>query len=144
MSKREIYINNLDDLENFAFTLTKQLKEMKTGLIFLHGNLGVGKTTLVKYILGFLGWCERVKSPTYSLIELYDIHAVRVYHLDLYRIQSPEELYFMGITDILQEEALILVEWPERIVNTGVKPHIEIYLELGPVTEARKILIEEN
>jgi tRNA threonylcarbamoyladenosine biosynthesis protein TsaE len=83
-------------------------------LVFLCGELGMGKTTLARGILRGLGHTGAVKSPTYTLIEPYDVNGNRIYHFDFYRIESPEELEYLGLDDLLDEDAIKLVEWPER------------------------------
>jgi tRNA threonylcarbamoyladenosine biosynthesis protein TsaE len=83
-------------------------------LIFLVGELGMGKTTLARGILRGLGFTGHVKSPTYTLVEPYEFSAIHVYHFDFYRIVDPEELEYIGLDDLLGEHAIKLVEWPER------------------------------
>lgn len=86
----------------------------RTGIVFLEGDLGAGKTTLARGILRGLGFTGHVKSPTYTLVEPYGFSGIRVYHFDFYRIKDPRELEFIGLEEILDEEALKLIEWPER------------------------------
>jgi tRNA threonylcarbamoyladenosine biosynthesis protein TsaE len=83
-------------------------------LIFLEGDLGMGKTTLVRGLLRGLGYSGSVKSPTYTLIEPYEFDGWRIYHLDLYRIADPAELEFIGLDELMEERAIVLVEWPDR------------------------------
>ena len=85
-----------------------------TELVFLEGELGMGKTTLARGILRGLGFTGHVKSPTYTLVEPYEVGGSRVYHFDFYRINDPEELEYLGLDDLLSESAIKLVEWPER------------------------------
>lgn len=85
-------------------------------VIYLHGILGAGKTTWVRAYLAQLGYTGRVKSPTYSLVEMYSIGdtGLQVAHFDLYRLQSEDELYYLGIEDIIAEHQIIFIEWPEK------------------------------
>lgn len=80
----------------------------------LSGDLGVGKTTLVRGLLRALGFEGRVKSPSYGLVESYPLPDLLVHHLDLYRLSHGEELAFLGIEELLDGQALVLIEWPER------------------------------
>jgi tRNA threonylcarbamoyladenosine biosynthesis protein TsaE len=95
-------------------------------LVHLRGDLGTGKTTLVRGILRGLGHRGAVKSPTYTLIEPYEPGGLPVYHLDLYRLGDPEELEYLGLRDLLGGEALLLVEWPERAAAALPPPDLEV------------------
>ena len=83
-------------------------------VVHLAGPLGAGKTTLARGLLRGLGHMGRVRSPTFTLLEPYELAQGDVIHLDLYRLGDPEELAYLGITDLLVPGSLLLVEWPER------------------------------
>ena len=99
-------------------------------LICLHGELGVGKTTLVRGILRALGWQGHVKSPTFTVVEPYDLGALQVYHLDLYRLTSADELEFIGIRDYFTQHSLIFVEWPSRALQCLPAADVNCYIDM--------------
>ncbi|MCP5141420.1 MAG: tRNA (adenosine(37)-N6)-threonylcarbamoyltransferase complex ATPase subunit type 1 TsaE [Gammaproteobacteria bacterium] len=106
--------------------------------VHLRGELGAGKTTLVRAWLRGLGHQGAVRSPTYTLIEPYELPSGPAYHLDLYRLGDPEELEFLGLRDLLEVPALVLVEWPER--GAGVLPRADLTIAMEHAGEARKLL----
>ena len=105
------------------------------GVIFLEGDLGAGKTTFARALLSALGVGERIKSPTYSLVESYQVGAMRAHHLDLYRIAHAEELEWLGLSDLLDASTLLLVEWPQR--GQSALPPADLNLEFSHAGERR-------
>ena len=108
-------------------------------MLYLKGELGAGKTTLVRGFLRELGHSGSVRSPTYTLIEPYELTDRRVYHLDLYRLGDAEELEWIGIRDLLDAESLALVEWPER--GRGVLPPADLEVVIEYRNSGRLVLV---
>jgi tRNA threonylcarbamoyladenosine biosynthesis protein TsaE len=121
-------------------------------IVYLMGDLGAGKTTLARGFLRGVGYRGRVKSPTYTLLEPYEIGPVSCYHFDLYRLSDAEELEYLGIKDLLTSNAYMLIEWPEngegglpppdlviKIHHAGVGRHIQFS---GVSEKGREILQE--
>lgn len=98
-------------------------------VIYLHGPLGAGKTSFARAFLTTCGVGERIKSPTYSLVEGYAADRQSAWHLDLYRIADPGELEWLGLDALADPESLVLVEWPER--GAGALPPADIELDLA-------------
>ena len=110
-SSTEIKLHSQQQQEAFGVLLAGVLP--KHAVIFLEGELGAGKTTLVRGILRGFGWSGTVKSPTYTILEPYELAQKNLYHFDLYRLADAEELEYLGLRELLGE-GLLFFEWPER------------------------------
>lgn len=108
------------------------------GLVTLSGDLGSGKTTLCRGLIRAAGHGGAVKSPTFTLVEPYELAGGRrILHFDLYRLEDPEELEFLGIRDYLDGDSLCLVEWPER--GAPLLPPADLALRLEHLDRGRRI-----
>lgn len=107
-----------------------RLAELALGdeIVVLRGDLGAGKTTLVRGFLAALGHEGHVRSPTYTLVEPYEIDGKRIYHLDFYRIADPRELTYLGFDELVAEPAVKLIEWPEMAGDKLPAPDVEVLL----------------
>ena len=119
-------------------------------VVTLHGDLGAGKTTFTRGFMRACGFDGVVKSPTYTLVEPYAIDGTTIYHFDLYRLADPEELEFIGVRDCFAEQALCLIEWPEKAESALPAADIECHIvcrdtarliKLRPNSDAGKLLM---
>jgi tRNA threonylcarbamoyladenosine biosynthesis protein TsaE len=110
-------------------------------MVYLLGDLGAGKTTLVRGWLRGLGYQGIVKSPTYTLVESYHFAGQSIHHFDLYRLTDPEELYYIGLEEYLQPQSICLVEWPQQ--GKGVLPAADIIIEIAIKGSAREVMISQ-
>ena len=117
-------LNNEEDTKNLAEILSKNFT---AGVIYLIGDLGAGKTTLTRYWLQAMGHKGAVKSPTYTLVEPYNIQSKDIFHFDLYRLNDPEELEFIGFYEYQDEpNSLVIIEWASRAQGYLTPPQLVI------------------
>ncbi|MGL4221294.1 MAG: tRNA (adenosine(37)-N6)-threonylcarbamoyltransferase complex ATPase subunit type 1 TsaE [Shewanella sp.] len=137
MTELTFQLNNEDETIAVGQKLARHIQAPLT--LYLTGDLGAGKTTLSRGLIQGLGHKGAVKSPTYTLVEPYELDGVQVYHFDLYRLNDPEELEFMGIRDYFTNSSLCIVEWPDK--GEGLLPDADIHLHLNYVNQGREIHI---
>jgi len=119
--------------KNFAELFSQELKTIrglessKSWVIFLQGDLGVGKSYFSRALIQSYLPGKKVKSPTYTFVESYTVPSGAIHHFDLYRLSDPEELEFLGARDLLADGFLSLIEWPSKAVGELPKPDLEIH-----------------
>jgi tRNA threonylcarbamoyladenosine biosynthesis protein TsaE len=105
---------------------------IRPGMVFyLQGDLGAGKTTLVRGVLRGLGYAGKVKSPTFSLVELYEFSRLYFYHFDFYRIDRPQEWQEAGFREYFNDDSVCLVEWPEKAGDSLPSADVKIELKFS-------------
>jgi tRNA threonylcarbamoyladenosine biosynthesis protein TsaE len=119
----KIQFNNEQQTQAFAQKLARHITQPT--IIYLHGDLGTGKTTFARAFIQFFGF-TRIKSPTYNLVESYENQKINIHHFDLYRLSDPDELNYLGIRDYLGVQ---LIEWPEHGLGAIQPADISLYLE---------------
>ncbi len=138
----EFQIDSLKDINAVARNFLEIFRHQK--VFAFSGEMGAGKTTFISAILNCLGLDESEGSPTYSLVNTYDIPSIgKLFHMDLYRINEESEAYDMGIEEMLYSNSLCFIEWPEKIKNLLPENTIWVYIR-KEVNESRIIIIENG
>lgn len=135
---REVEVANEDEMMELGARLARELGGGQ--IVTLSGDLGAGKTTLVRGMLRGRGFSGRVKSPSYGLVESYTIDGLEIHHLDLYRLGEPEELDFIGLEDLVGPDSVLLVEWPER--GQGRLPDSTRSIDIGIDGSRRQVRVD--
>jgi tRNA threonylcarbamoyladenosine biosynthesis protein TsaE len=120
----------------FARTLAQQAG-LAHAFITLHGDLGAGKTTLVRHLLQALGVSGRIKSPTYAIVESYELPGFAVWHFDFYRFNDPQEWEDAGFRDIVASPGLKLAEWPQKAAGLLPPPDLDIAIATESESQRR-------
>ena len=138
----ELVVKNLNETTTLSRKLANCCAQLNSSfVIYLIGELGVGKTALAQGFIQYFGF-ERVKSPTYSLVESYQNEVINIHHMDCYRLSDPQELEYIGIREYLLPGHLQLIEWPE--LGKGVIAKADISISLSGDGNQRKINIQTH
>ena len=120
---------SLEDIDQYALEIVNQLP--LKGEVYLEGEMGAGKTTLIKTILRILGVKDAISSPTFSLVNTYELpNHKSIFHADLYRVENEEELYDIGFDEYLEANSLIFIEWSERMTSLFNPKAMKITIEI--------------
>ncbi len=133
-------ISSAEQMEVLGATLVDDLTT--PAVIYLHGDLGAGKTTLVRGALRQLGHQGLVKSPTFTLVESYSFPTLEVYHFDLYRISDPEELDYIGIREFSNGPNICFIEWPN--LGKPLIPKATMEISINYTQQGRQVSIENH
>ena len=131
-------VNNLNETIAFSRKLANCCAQLSSSfVIYLIGDLGTGKTTLAQNFIKYYGF-EKVKSPTYSLVESYQNDEINIHHFDCYRLNDPEELEYIGMREYFLDGHIQLFEWPD--LGKGMIPDPDISISLSGKDDKRKII----
>jgi tRNA threonylcarbamoyladenosine biosynthesis protein TsaE len=137
MARMEFELADSSITEALGQALARALPALpRGGVVYLQGDLGAGKTTCVRALLRTLGVTGLVRSPTYTLVETYELAGLTCVHVDLYRVQVLTEVDELGLRDWVGPGCLLLVEWPEK--GSGALPPADVDLQLCYAGDARR------
>ncbi len=133
--KTKYLAHTVDEMQELGMALSKELSAPI--LCYFSGDLGAGKTTLIQGLLKGYGYAGAVTSPTYNLVHEYPLEDKTVYHLDLYRLQTDEELEALGFRDLFSDSSVLLVEWPQKA--EAVLPEPDYYIQINKQDGVRTV-----
>ncbi|AFZ83859.1 ATPase with strong ADP affinity [Candidatus Kinetoplastibacterium blastocrithidii TCC012E] len=131
-----IKISELKETSILAASIAESIckEERSNGkIIYLYGDLGSGKTTLVRYFLQSFGIVDNIKSPSFSIMEQYYINEISFYHFDFYRFNHQSEVLNIGLNELKDKNTIMLIEWPEKAIGFLPKPDLEILLSCSEI-----------
>ncbi len=133
-----IYIPNEEAMLECGARLSKYI--VAPTIVFLRGGLGAGKTTFTRGFLRGLGYVGHVKSPTYTIVESYELDNITVFHFDFYRVKDPLELEYLGIEDYFSKNSICIIEWPDAVLQ--MLPNPDLIYDFKTEDSGRHISIE--
>ena len=136
------YLESFEATEALAKEIARFLKA--SFMMGFSGDVGMGKTSLVRALLRDLGVQSSIKSPTFNLVETYETHLGMIHHFDLYRIHSMDDLEYLGFRDYLQGQNICLIEWPEQVPGMNALLDIHIQFQMPHDRDGREILLKAN
>ena len=142
LAQRQILWQSEQDTERFAQQLAA-LPELRNAYVTLHGDLGAGKTTLVRHLLRALGVQGRIKSPTYAVVEPHEAPGLAIWHFDFYRFSDPREWEDAGFRDVFASPGLKLAEWPEKAAALIPAADVAIHIE-APDESSRHVTLRAH
>ena len=139
----KIYLENDESTNKLGALISEKLKEINKSTIEIHleGDLGAGKTFLTRSIISNSGWSGLVKSPTYTLCEEYDLGDVIFLHIDLYRIDEPEDIHIFDLDRKTHLKKIIIIEWPQKL---AIKRNFDLKISFEHFEDGRKVSINDN
>jgi len=137
---KQTYHVNESELQLLAERLAKQSKP--GSIIYLKGQLGAGKTTFARAFIRACGFTGKIKSPTFTLVEGYEIDGKSIYHFDLYRLKGEEELEYIGLQDYFTAESICLIEWPEKAQSTLPSSTVCCTITIAEQEDYREVMVE--
>lgn len=133
--------NSIKDTEKIALEVATLCKDKKRAVIFLNGELGVGKTTFTKYFAQCLGYYDDSSSPTFTILNTYKGNDTKILHFDLYRIDSLAELEQTGFFEYIEDEGIVVIEWADKF---NLREFFENFIEINIKTDNKERIFEIN